>query len=99
MTDIHISQFGRIDRIEEFEEFCNQTIKSLIKPEVTIVSGDLTHSRARKFASLQYEREWIIYKSILNRTNITHYTTWLDIRGNHGKIFALILFWLLLFYT
>lgn len=27
--------------MEEFEEFCNEIIKSLIKPQVTVVSGTI----------------------------------------------------------
>ena len=33
----------------------------------------------------QYEEEWKIYRGILDRTNISKYTNWLDVRGNHGK--------------
>jgi hypothetical protein len=51
---------------------------------VTVVSGDLTHNRDRTFGSVQYESEWNIYKNLLIRTNVTQYTAWLDMRGNHG---------------
>jgi metallophosphoesterase superfamily enzyme len=70
--------------MEQFEQFCNEIIISLIKPQVTVVSGDLAHNRDRTFGSDQYEEEWTIYKNILIRTNVTKYTQWLDIRGNHG---------------
>ncbi|CAF4158500.1 unnamed protein product [Rotaria sp. Silwood2] len=83
VTDIHITHFGHTNRTEQFEQFCNQIIKSLIKPQVTVISGDLAHNRDPGFASDQYEQEWIIYKDILNRTNVTQYTAWLDMRGNH----------------
>jgi hypothetical protein len=33
----------------------------------------------------QYEQEWNMYRNILNRTNVTKHTKWLDLRGNHGK--------------
>ena len=101
MTDIHITHFGHTDRTDQFEQFCNEIIKSLIKPQVTVISGnsileevllikkknlgDLTHSRDRTFASEQYEQEWISYKNILIKTNVTKYTKWLDLKGNHGK--------------
>ncbi len=39
----------------------------------------------RMFKTAQYEEEWKIYRDILDRTNVTKYTKWLDIRGNHGK--------------
>ncbi|UJR30002.1 hypothetical protein I4U23_017548 [Adineta vaga] len=90
ITDIHITHFGHEDRMKQFEEFCNQIIKTLIKPEVTIVSGDLVNSVASLkskhdplFGTAQYEKEWIIYRNILDRTNVTQYTKWLDTKGNH----------------
>jgi Icc-related predicted phosphoesterase len=92
VTDIHITHFGNADRSEQFEQFCNEIIKSLIKPQVTVVSGDLTHNRDRTFASEQYIQEWDIYKNILNRTNITKYTEWLDMRGNHGENYLFFFF-------
>lgn len=39
----------------------------------------------RLFSTAQYEKEWQIYSDILNRTNVTKHTKWLDIKGNHGK--------------
>ncbi|CAF3329402.1 unnamed protein product [Rotaria sp. Silwood2] len=45
--------------------------------------GDLTHNRHPEYVSRQFEQEWIIYQRILNRTNVTQYTAWLDMRGNH----------------
>ncbi len=35
--------------------------------------------------TIQYEKEWKIYRDILNRTNVTKYTKWLDMKGNHGN--------------
>ncbi|CAF1094303.1 unnamed protein product [Adineta ricciae] len=90
VTDIHITHFGHEDRMKQFEDFCNQIIKILIKPEVTIVSGDLVNNvgglkykHDRLFGTGQYEQEWNIYRNILDRTNVTQYTKWLDIKGNH----------------
>ena len=40
----------------------------------------------RLFQSAQFEEEWKIYADILNRTNITRHTRWLDTRGNHGNL-------------
>jgi hypothetical protein len=74
--------------MKQFEQFCNEIIKTLVRPPVTIVSGDLVNSvgesRNQIFGTGQYEQEWKIYKDILTRTNITKYTKWLDMRGNHG---------------
>jgi hypothetical protein len=85
--------------MEQFEQFCNEIIKTLIKPQVTVVSGneiinekfsknylgDLVHNRDRTFASYQYVSEWNSYRNILNRTRVVEYTKWLDMRGNHGE--------------
>lgn len=35
--------------------------------------------------SRQFLEEWIHYKKILEDTKVTERTTWLDVRGNHGK--------------
>lgn len=54
--------------------------------------GDLVHSMGgskdlsnRLVGSVQHEEEWRIYRNILDRTNVTKTTKWLDIRGNHGE--------------
>lgn len=47
--------------------------------------GGLIYGRGRVFGIAQYEQEWKIYRNILIRTNITQYTKWLDIKGNHGN--------------
>jgi hypothetical protein len=39
VTDIHVTHFGHADRTEQFEQFCNETIKIIVKPQVTVVSG------------------------------------------------------------
>lgn len=76
----------------QFEQFCNRTIKALIKPPVTVVSGDLVDSASVlgakndwPFATAQYEDEWRVYRDILDRTSVTKHTAWLDMRGNHGE--------------
>lgn len=99
--------------MEQFERFCNEIIKTLVKPQVTVVSGknnqiilfknnfifsynkklgDLVNSAGnfrdehdRILTTAQYEQEWKIYRDILERTNVTKYTKWLDLKGNHGK--------------
>ncbi|CAF0716595.1 unnamed protein product [Adineta steineri] len=90
VSDIHVTHIGYNDRMKQFEQFCNEIIKTLVKPSVTIVSGDLVHSVSglirkgdRPFRTAQFEEEWNMYRDILNRTNVTKYTKWLDIKGNH----------------
>lgn len=48
-------------------------------------ANDLFFKGDRIFQAGQYEEEWRIYRNILDRTNITRYTHWLDLRGNHGR--------------
>jgi hypothetical protein len=43
VTDIHITHYGNNDRMEQFEQFCNDIIKTLVKPKVTVVSGKQTN--------------------------------------------------------
>ncbi len=49
------------------------------------VGGGLTGRRSIVFGTGQYEKEWKTYHDILLRSNVTKYTKWLDIKGNHGK--------------
>jgi hypothetical protein len=35
--------------------------------------------------SRQYLEEWQHYKNALDDSKVTERTTWLDVRGNHGK--------------
>jgi len=50
-----------------------------------LISGDLTDGKALDgMGSDQYIQEWELYKSVLEETNVTKTTVWLDIRGNHG---------------
>lgn len=49
------------------------------------VSGDLTDAKTFDGeGSTQYEAEWILYKDVLEKNNVTKKVLWLDIRGNHG---------------
>ena len=47
--------------------------------------GGLMSGYDRLFGIRQYEEDWNIYRNILNRTNVTKHTKWLDIKGNHGN--------------
>jgi len=48
-------------------------------------AGGLIQGGSRIVDIRQYEQEWNMYRNILNRTNVTKHTKWLDLRGNHGK--------------
>lgn len=47
--------------------------------------GGFKDRTSRFVGTGQYEEEWKIYRDILDRTNVSKYTKWLDIRGNHGE--------------
>ncbi|XP_026297136.1 transmembrane protein 62 isoform X2 [Apis mellifera] len=85
ISDIHISIFQDPFRITELKEFCNITVGT-IKPSVVLASGDLTDAKAKdKMGSKQILEEWQYYKRILDDTEISKRTLWLDVRGNHGR--------------
>ena len=51
-----------------------------------LFTGDLTDAKNKdNVGSLQYEKEWQIYKDILVKGNVFNSSFWLDLRGNHGK--------------
>ncbi|KAA3670580.1 uncharacterized protein DEA37_0011547, partial [Paragonimus westermani] len=85
VSDLHISVFDKVTRVTDFENFCENNIK-IIRPELLIVSGDLTDAKTpNKHASLQLKSEWEIYASIIRKTKLLNITHWLDIRGNHDS--------------
>lgn len=49
-------------------------------------TGDLTDAKAKdKMGSKQILEEWQYYKRVLDETEVTKKTLWLDVRGNHGR--------------
>ncbi|XP_043259498.1 transmembrane protein 62-like [Colletes gigas] len=85
ISDIHISIFQDPFRIVELKEFCNVTVDN-IKPSVVLASGDLTDAKAKdETGSKQILKEWEHYKRILDDTEVTKKTLWLDVRGNHDN--------------
>ncbi|KAG7203784.1 hypothetical protein KM043_013805 [Ampulex compressa] len=85
ISDIHISIFQDPSRITELKEFCNNTVNA-IKPTVVLASGDLTDAKAKdKMGSKQILEEWQYYKYVLDVTNVSQKTLWLDVRGNHDN--------------
>jgi predicted MPP superfamily phosphohydrolase len=81
ISDIHISKYGNPGAINDFQIFCAKTV-DVIKPELVLSTGDLTHGKHGGF-STQYKEEWEIYKTILKETGVLHKTRWIDMRGNH----------------
>ncbi|XP_076231397.1 transmembrane protein 62 [Calliopsis andreniformis] len=85
ISDIHISIFRDPFRITELREFCNVTVDA-IKPPVVLASGDLTDAKAKdKMGSKQILEEWQYYKQVLDDTEVSKRTLWLDVRGNHDN--------------
>ncbi|KAL6258336.1 hypothetical protein P5V15_010422 [Pogonomyrmex californicus] len=85
ISDIHISIFRDPSRLSQFKEFCNITVNS-IQPGVVLASGDLTDALAKNgLGSNEILQEWQHYKNVIDQTNVSKKTLWLDIRGNHDN--------------
>jgi len=85
ISDIHISLHFDLSRKDDLRQFCTEVI-DIIRPKVVIASGDLTDSRSKSpLGSGQFEQEWIWYHDVLESTNVTKKTVWLDLRGNHDN--------------
>uniref|UniRef100_A0A023F0B0 Putative conserved plasma membrane protein n=1 Tax=Triatoma infestans TaxID=30076 RepID=A0A023F0B0_TRIIF len=85
ISDLHLSIFQDSERITEFQEFCDQTLK-IIQPLVVLATGDLTDAKQKDMiGSKQFEEEWIKYRNVLNKCDTLHRVKWLDIRGNHDN--------------
>ena len=83
VSDLHLSAVFEPSRGPDFKKFCQQVIPA-VKPSVTIVSGDLTDARLKGLMEgKQQIKEWMMYNDIVNSTDVTKKTLWLDIRGNH----------------
>lgn len=76
-----------------------EKIRDFLQIKTVCFQGDLVNSvssstsgRERLLGTEQYEQEWQIYRNLLERTNVTKYTKWLDLKGNHGKLLLLLFF-------
>ena len=87
ISDIHFSFSNDRNRKVDLQDFCHQMIP-LVNPTVLVLSGDITDSRSPDpMGSDQYIAEWHAYNETrIKCLNYNPSITWLDIRGNHGKI-------------
>lgn len=59
----------------------------MIRPSVVLATGDLTDAKdSDHLGSRQYLKEWRIYHDTVVESGVRNITTWLDIRGNHGRL-------------
>ncbi|KAM3181446.1 hypothetical protein ACTXT7_014365 [Hymenolepis weldensis] len=87
-SDLHLSQFGDSGRTPDFRKVCNSHIK-IIKPDIVLVTGDITDAKYPKFkGSQQFKKEWIAYNQIIKESGVTKDVIWLDLRGNHGSKYS-----------
>ena len=69
VSDVHISAHHEPQRTEDFHKFCSETL-NVIKPEVVVITGDLTDAKsADKLSSLQYRDEWDDFMAGIQKIN------------------------------
>lgn len=80
---MHLSLFYDEKRETDLLRFCQENLE-IIKPEVVLVTGDITDAKfADKEGSMQFVNEWKQYDRILRESEVLEKTVWLDTRGNH----------------
>ena len=65
--------------------FRDEEFQGLFLGDLVNNVGGYKGQTSRFIGTGQFEEEWKIYRDILDRTNVTKYTKWLDIKGNHGE--------------
>ena len=91
---MHLSKYNDQNRSNDLFHFCTKYIHKIL-PAVVIVTGDLTDSKTKSaLNSKQHLEEWEKYKNIIIQSEVLKITKWLDIRGNHGIVFFLLISYL-----
>ncbi|CAG5132050.1 unnamed protein product [Candidula unifasciata] len=71
--------------VQIWNKFCEEYL-SIIKPEVVLISGDLTDAKTPSgIGSRQIRDEWIIYENSVKKCHAYSNAKWLDLRGNHDS--------------
>ncbi|KAI7858449.1 Metallo-dependent phosphatase-like protein [Circinella umbellata] len=83
ISDLHISKFKEQGHTNNFLQFIHSFLP-FIKPELVVVTGDLTDAKASdKVKTQQYPEEWEMYKAIVEQG--AKGISWYDMRGNHDS--------------
>ncbi|KAI9271533.1 Metallo-dependent phosphatase-like protein [Phascolomyces articulosus] len=81
ISDLHISKFKNQGHTNHFIQFMNSFLP-MIKPELVVVTGDLTDAKdSDRIKTQQYPEEWEMYKAIVEQGSGG--IPWYDTRGNH----------------
>lgn len=86
VTDLHLSNRGHFERVEDFNEFAKSYV-DIIKPDVVLVTGDITDGRIPNstLGTAPQLDEWLAYENAVKKSDALSKTVWLDIRGNHDN--------------
>lgn len=87
VSDVHLSVHFDKNRLNDFENFCQELLPHVLRAPLLVLTGDITDSRTKDpMGSGAYLQEWQDYRR-LHSTCMKHnpQLVWLDIRGNHGE--------------
>lgn len=81
ITDLHVPS----ERFPGYKNICifNNTVLNIVKPDVVMVTGDMTLGYRRKFISRDQQRQWELYDHVWKSQQVVPGHLWLDLPGNH----------------
>lgn len=85
LSDLHISEFEDASRGPDLEDLASSFL-SILKPELLVVTGDLTDSKTSYGRAKQIPQEWTTYRQVMDSVRNSTGLAWkdvLDVRGNH----------------
>ncbi|KAI9498188.1 Metallo-dependent phosphatase-like protein [Zychaea mexicana] len=81
VSDLHLSKYKAQGHTNHFLQFMHSVLPN-IKPELVVVTGDLTDAKASDAVKTQqYPEEWEMYKAVVEQG--AGGIPWYDMRGNH----------------